>query len=92
MFGARAKRRPRNLRNFWIELEVDGRKTMIETGPRHADGGFDLIIKVREGKGVHRHSLRVTGVVNIEGKLVLRATKFEGIYPKKSGVVIRGRR
>lgn len=38
---------PRNVRNFWIELNVDGRKERVATGPRRADGGFDLTVKMR---------------------------------------------
>ena len=31
---------PRNVRNFWITVEVDGRQHNVETGPRAKDGGF----------------------------------------------------
>lgn len=38
---------PRNVRNFWLELEVDGKKQRIATGPRSAGGGFSLAIRIR---------------------------------------------
>lgn len=38
---------PRNVRNFWIELVVDGKKTKIATGPVSKTGGFELTIKAR---------------------------------------------
>lgn len=39
---------PRNVRNFWIELNIDGKKTQIATGPIRKDGGFSLSIKMRD--------------------------------------------
>lgn len=38
---------PRNVRNFWIEAEIDGRKTPIKFGPQGEDGGFSLIVFMR---------------------------------------------
>ena len=37
---------PRNVRNFWLELNVDGRSP-VETGPKAKDGGFSLRILIR---------------------------------------------
>ena len=37
----------RNLRNWWIEVEIDGRKTKLVGGPRAKDGGFNLKIYQR---------------------------------------------
>lgn len=45
---------PRNVRNFWIELDVDGRKARIATGPRRRDGGFECVIRMREAGYVTR--------------------------------------
>ena len=38
---------PRNVRNFWITVEVDGRLHKVETGPRAKDGGFVVRIYQR---------------------------------------------
>ena len=38
---------PRCVRNFWIELDVDGRKHQIATGPKGSGGGFRLVIRHR---------------------------------------------
>ena len=52
---------PRNLRNFWVTAEVDGRKTPVKFGPRAKDGGFRMTIYMRaEGDS--------TRAVIIEGK------------------------
>lgn len=45
---------PRNVRNFWIEAEVDGRKTPIAFGPGGKDGGFSLTVYMRNQGGVER--------------------------------------
>lgn len=42
---------PRFVRNFWIELEIDGRRSRVACGPRRADGGFRARIFIRrEGR------------------------------------------
>lgn len=43
---------PRNVRNFWLELTVDGSKTRVETGPVAKDGGFTLNILMRDKGGI----------------------------------------
>lgn len=43
---------PRNVRNFWIELSVDGKATKVATGPQGKDGGFDLLVKQRDQGGI----------------------------------------
>ena len=61
---------PRNVRNYWIEAEVDGLKTPIATGPRSRIGGFDLTIKMRE-HGWIKDAVAITGRVDKDGNLVL---------------------
>ena len=43
---------PRNVRNFWIELSVDGRSSKIAAGPVNKNGGFELTIKQRDKGGI----------------------------------------
>lgn len=52
---------PRNVRNFWIELEIDGRKTKVATGPRSRDGGFNLKVLMREKGQISEKEFRLTG-------------------------------
>lgn len=40
------------IRNFWIECEIDGRKTTLTGGPQAKDGGFYLTIKMRDNGGI----------------------------------------
>ena len=64
---------PRNVRNFWIELSVDGRDSRVETGPVRKDGGFDMTIRIREGKSISDRLMRISGTADDEGKLMLQA-------------------
>lgn len=45
---------PRNVRNFWIKLTVDGKQGRIETGPKARDGGFSLVVLMRDKGGISR--------------------------------------
>ena len=38
-----------SLRNFWVESFIDGRKTLLASGPRRKDGEMHTVIKVKEG-------------------------------------------
>jgi hypothetical protein len=62
---------PRNVRNFWLELEVDGSRTKIETGPRSKDGGFTLKILMRREGDIMR-PVTITGREQ-DGRLTLSA-------------------
>lgn len=38
---------PRNVRNYWIEAEIDGRATPLAGGPKGKEGGLRLCLKRR---------------------------------------------
>ena len=38
---------PRTVRNFWIEVEIDGRRHSFEGGPRSKDGGYTVRVYQR---------------------------------------------
>lgn len=44
-------RKPRVVRNFWVDAQIDGRQTALSGGPTGAGGGFDLTIKQRDVDG-----------------------------------------
>ena len=56
---------PRNVRNFWVEVEVDGRTSKVETGPSAKDGGFNITILMRD-KGYVIHPVTIKGRSNGE--------------------------
>lgn len=62
---------PRNVRNFWLSLSVDGRKERVETGPVRADGGFSLKILIRENGRISDTYLLITGTAREDGKLTV---------------------
>jgi hypothetical protein len=42
------KKKPRFVRNFWLEAKVDGRESKVIGGPANKEGGFQLRIKMRD--------------------------------------------
>jgi hypothetical protein len=59
------------MRNFWIEADVDGRKTRLMGGPRSKDGGFKLTVYMRDdGDSVIAAHVRGT---EVDGRLFLSA-------------------
>ena len=53
---------PRNVRNFWIELSVDGKKTAVATGPRSRSGGFRCKVLQRADGAIHHEDIIVEGI------------------------------
>jgi len=39
---------PRNVRNFWIAANIDGRQSNLSGGPKSKDGGFSMSIQIRD--------------------------------------------
>jgi len=58
-----------NVRNFWIEADIDGAKTMLSGGPRSKDGGFYLTIKQRDNGSVTT-PVKIFGKVR-DGQIIL---------------------
>lgn len=65
----------RNVRNFWVDLDVDGR-SHVATGPARKDGGFELNIKMRDGGSV-KDALRIVGNALEDGTLELHVIPFD---------------
>jgi hypothetical protein len=74
---------PRNVRNFWVTMDVDGRKEAVATGPRRADGGIDITIKMRDGGGVV-DVCEIVGRVDDKGALTLT------IFPNHDHTIVGG--
>ena len=70
---------PRNVRNFWIRANIDGRAGALEGGPRSKDGGFDLTIQAHID-GEPREALTILGRVDpMTGSIILHIDRAEGI-------------
>jgi hypothetical protein len=61
---------PRNVRNFWLEGQIDGRDTKISGRPQSKDGGFSLTIKQRDG-GQVTTACRIWGNADQHGNIKL---------------------
>lgn len=64
---------PRNVRNFWVELDVDGSKTHVATGPKSSGGGFTMTVLIREKGDISNKVLKIVGIVRSDGRLQLTA-------------------
>lgn len=51
------------VRNFWVEVEIDGRKTILRGGPAAKNGGFKATFYQRSNGGKKVASI-VTGSVS----------------------------
>ncbi len=58
------------VRNWWIEADIDGRKTSLSGGPRNREGGFSLRIYQRDNGSIMTAGT-IRGHVNNFGKIVL---------------------
>ena len=41
------------VRNFWVEADVDGRRTNVAGGPAAKNGGMDVTLYVRDQGAIH---------------------------------------
>ena len=68
---------PRNVRNFWVDLSVDGRRSDVGTGPVSRSGGLYARFYIRD-KGEVVGSITVDAVVRVNDGLRLRVLDPEG--------------
>lgn len=61
---------PRVVRNFWLEADVDDRRSLVIGGPRGKDGGITLRIYQRDN-GAVRTALRIECRAFCDGTLRL---------------------
>ena len=61
---------PRQVRNFWIEAEIDGQKTTLSGGPKSRTGGIEVFIKMRD-KGRVDTPITIRGFAHEDGRLAL---------------------
>lgn len=61
---------PRNVRNFWLDFDVDGKEKALASGPKNATGGFSGTISLRESGGVGRR-IEIRGRPQPDGTLKL---------------------
>ena len=76
---------PRSTRNFWVDVDIDGRQTRIEGGPRSANGGFSETVYMRGEGGTVETAVRITGEAFNDGELRLYVTPGESPHRSTSG-------
>lgn len=58
------------IRNFWLDVNIDGRKTNLEGGPRSRFGGFLARINQRD-RGSITTPIEIEGIED-DGELVVK--------------------
>jgi len=83
---------PKYARNFWIELEVAGRKTAIEASPQSGTGGFNQTIRIRERGKISPTTLNIAGFVGDHGRLcieVVESTRVQSVNKQPDRYQVR---
>ena len=62
---------PQNVRNFWVDTQVDGRDSKLASGPVAKDGGFYTTIKIRRD-GEVSEAVTINGIALPDGTLEIR--------------------
>lgn len=67
---------PRNVRNFWLTMDVDGRNSPLASGPVGPAGGFSAEVSVRRD-GQVMPGVRLLGIAHPDGSLEIRVQGFD---------------
>lgn len=73
----------KNVRNFWIDCEVDGRRSDVKTGPVGRGGGFVLEI-LQRNKGKVEDGVTVTGVADGDELILTVAVGGKCVFEHKT--------
>lgn len=67
----------KNVRNFWVDCDIDGRESTLSGGPRCKTDGMTVAIKQRNNGEVET-VLTVSCFVNTDGDLETYVTDAQG--------------
>lgn len=59
----------RNVRNFWADADIDGKRSNAVGGPRNKDGGMKITLYQRDN-GTITTAINVDCFIDCEGKVV----------------------
>jgi hypothetical protein len=65
---------PRNVRNFWTTVTVDGRVSKAATGPQAKDGGMAITVQYRQGGEVSPEPLEIACIARRDGTLLIEVS------------------
>ena len=74
-----SKENPHNVRNFYIEVEIDGYKTTLRGGSPSKDGGMKVTLYQRDSGEITK-ALTVDCTADSEGVLKTKVTNNNGEY------------
>ena len=57
-----------NIRNCWVDADIDGRQSSLSGGPRNKEGGMYMVVKIREGGKISNKKLVVDVRTTVDGK------------------------
>jgi hypothetical protein len=69
---------PRTVRNFWVDVNIDGLANGFTSGPKGKDGGFEAVIFMRGPDGDVRPALTLLGTATSDGKAI-QLTVLDGM-------------
>lgn len=78
----------RNVRPFWLEIEIDGRKHRICTGPRSRTGGFKIKVFWRNANRRSEQAGTLSGQVysyDLEPKTEMRELFWDPAFKPEPG-------
>ena len=64
---------PRNVRNFWLSARIDGRASILASGPKSKDGGLSATLYVRKDGDVAT-AIMIDAWPGTNGKLHISVT------------------
>lgn len=81
---------PKPKKNFYIEANIDGRKSKLKGGPQAKDGGFDMSVKILQ-KGEIKTAIMITGSADEDGDLLLEITNFQELKDLVTATIVGSR-
>lgn len=68
---------PRNVRNFWLDADIDGKATRLSGGPVNKEGGMTATLKIRDDGTVHK-ALTINAFAYPDGRLLVNVFDGDG--------------
>ena len=65
-----------SIRNFWVEVEIDGRKTTFKGGPRNKNGGMRITLYQRDNGKIIKPLKIACLAFDTNGVITLNTTVF----------------
>lgn len=80
-------KKPRNVRNFWFNANIDGRENSISTGPKNATGGMGISFFIRD-HGEVKGAFDVVALYHPEDSTL----RYRIIIPGQDDIIIDSQR